>query len=184
MIPLLPTAIAAAKSSAVASAVSGAREGVKGFFGDTDKDKQRKARAAGLTTAALAGDANALRQLVFDAFEPSVGALGDDRRPDGTRSPPLSRDLAVSGLKQYAKRFGGIPQQYAKYAERINAAVTSGPPPLLEQILTPAIDQITDTALDRAAERGSDTLRRYMPLIVAGVVVVGFVLYAASKRKS
>lgn len=183
-VPIIVGAVTAAKSAAVAGAVSSAREGVKGWFGDTDKDRARKARAAGLTTAALGGDVNALRQLVYDAFEPSRGALGDDRKPDGTRSPPLSRELAVKGLKQYAAKYGGIPQQFAAYAERINAPITIGPPPLLEQILTPAIDTITDTALDRAAERGSETAKRYLPLVIGGVIVLAAVVYVATRKKA
>jgi hypothetical protein len=181
---LVGGAVAAAKSAAVADVTRSVGQAFAGLVGDTAKDKQRKQRAAGLTAAALAGDMGALRQLTYDAFTKSTGALGDDRRPDGTASPPASRSMAVAGLKQYVAKYGGLPQQFAMYAERLNADVVIGAPPLLEQVLKPAVDTITDAALDRAAERGSETAKKYLPLIIGGAIVLVAVVYVATRKKA
>lgn len=183
MIAILTTAASAAKSQTLATGVAKVGEGVQGLFGDTSKDSQRKARAAALTAAALAGDLTALRQLAFDAFEPANGLPGDNRPVDfGTRSPPLSRDLARKGLQDYVRRFNGLPPELAQYAGRLGAQVVERPPALLAQVLAPTINTITDTALDRAAQRTQETARQYMPLVIGGVALAAVVFYMMSRK--
>lgn len=174
MFPVLATAVAAGKSTAVAEVSGKLSEGIAGLFGDTAKDRARKARAEQLTVAALAGDQQALRQLAFDAFEPANGLPGDNRPIDRNRkSPPLTRALSKKGLQLYAQKYGGLPPTLAQYAAELSVPVKEGAPPLLQGILTPAINTITDQALDRAAERSQDALRQYMPLILAaGAIAV------------
>lgn len=183
----LPVILAPAGAAAVGTAISGATEkvgqGLAGLFGDTAKDKARRARAQQLEAAALAGDAVALRQLAFDAFEPANGLPGDNRPVDfGTRSPPLTRDLSRAALKRYADKYGGLPSDLAQYAAQLNVPVSTTTP-LLRQVLQPAVDTITDAALERAAQRTQEKAREYTPLLLGGAALVAVLIYAMVRRK-
>jgi len=181
-VPIIAGAAAAGKSAAVASALGNAGDWLGKQFGS--QDSARKERAAKMTAAALAGDQAALAQMAFDAFEPTRGLPGDHRRPvDGTRSPPLVRELARKGLGAYVTKYGGLPPTLAKYAEQMSVPIQTGPTPWLQQVLTPTINTITDTAIDRAAERTQSTVQRYMPLIIGGAAVLVLVLYMANRKK-
>jgi hypothetical protein len=173
MVPIVAGALTAAKSSAVSDAVSRVSEGFAGLFGDTPTDKARKARATQLTARAIDGDMGALRQLTFDAFEQRRGQIGDDRKPvDGKMSPQDVRTLAKRGLKLYVESTGGIPPEIGEYASQIGAPILTKPQGILERIITPAINTVTDQALDRATVRAKETASSAAPWIIGGGIAV------------
>lgn len=183
-LPFLAAGLAAGKEVAKSGAVARVGEGLQGLVGDTSKDRSRRERAAALERSAMAGDAMALRQLAFDAFETADGMPGDNRPIDkGKRSPPLTRDLSRAALQRYAARFGGLPTQLTKYAAQLSVPVNEGRTPFLEAVLTPTVDTITDRAIARAAERSSETAQKYLPLIIGAGVLALVLFYSMRTSK-
>lgn len=181
--PIIAPVLLAAKGAAVGSAISSAREGIAGLFGDTATDKQRKSEAAGLTTAALNGDPVALRQLAYNAFEKRTGQPGDNRRPvDGKASPPDTRTLATRGLKQYVAQYGGLPPELGQYAAKLGAPVAVRSPSVVQQLLEPAVNAVTDQALDRAELRATQRAQDFAPYLIVGGVLAVVALYLIVKK--
>lgn len=177
-LPIVAGAIAAAKSEALSGAVNAAREGVKGLFGKTDIDKQREARADALLSAALNGDGAAVTQLLFDAFEPRTGAVGDGRTPvDRKYSPDAVRDLARKKLQAYYRTTGQVPP--SKYAAKLSIPVPEKAPPLGVQVLRPVLDpvlrEVGDAAVDSAVERGKEQASKIVPYAL-GLIAIAFVV--------
>lgn len=177
-LPIVAGAIAAAKSEALSGAVNAAREGVKGLFGDTETDKKREARADGLLAAALNGDGAAVTQLLFDAFEPRTGAVGDGRTPvDRKYSPDAVRDLARKALQSYYRTTGQLPP--SQYAAKLSIPVPAKAPPLGVQVLRPIIDpvlrEVGDAAVDSAVERSKEQASKIVPYAI-GLVAIAFVV--------
>lgn len=182
--PIVAPVLLAAKGAAVGSAISSVQEGIAGLFGDTPTDKARKSDAARLTTAALNGDPVALRQLAYNAFEKRTGQPGDARTPvDGKASPPDVRNLARRGLQQYVQQYGGLPPELGQYAAQLGAPVTTRSPSVVQQLLEPAVNAVTDQALDRAEARAAQRAQDIAPYLLIGGVVAVAALYLVLRSK-
>lgn len=174
------SALAAAKSAAVGKAV----EGVTGLFGDTPTDRARSARADRLLNAALNGDTGALRQLAYDAFEPRRGLVGDARTPrDGKYSPTAVRALARRALQRYVGGGGKLPSSMAVYADRIQVPVAVAELSVGEQLAGTVADAAGERAATAASAKIAEDFKRYLPVVLGVVVVVG-VLYFVARRKA
>ena len=75
-----------------------------------------------------------------------------------------------------------MPSELQKYAEQLNVPVITKTP-YLQQVLQPAISTITDSALDRAAERTQEKAREYTPLLLGGVALFAVLIYAMTRKK-
>lgn len=178
----IPAVVAAAGSALKSGAVSKAVEGVQGLFGDTPTDKARKSHADALLNSALNGDTSALRQLAYEAFEPRRGLAGDARTPrDGKYSPDNVRTLARRALQRYVNAGGKLPTSMAEYADRINAPIAAESLSIAEELATAAADAAGERAATTAKRELGASFREYIPVVLV-LVVLGFVMYGASRR--
>lgn len=164
------------KVGAVSSAVKGFTDGISGLFGDTPTDKARKARGAQLLQAALLGSYEALRQLLYDAYETRSGLPGDDRGADGKYSPAAVRSIAVKALQAYVAQVGGLPPQFASYASRLGTSALS------PQSVNEAIAAFPDPSLAPGGGAGSAMPEWAMPALLVGGGLLVFALTSRGRR--
>lgn len=182
MLPVAGILAGAAKAgagTAVAKATADVGQAFAGLFGDTAKDKARKAEAADLQRRLYAGDQTAMDQLFFNAFEPTRGLPNDARRPvKGDRSPKVVRDAARKILKTYFDSTNRqVPTRWAQYAADLNAEpeAPSVGQQIIRGILQPSVDTITgkvgEAAVDAAEERWIQRLRIAVPLLIVAIII-------------
>lgn len=184
MIPLAGVIISGAAKAgagtAVAKATADIGQALAGVFGETAKDKQRKAEAADLQRRLYAGDQTAMDQLFYNAFEPTRGLPNDSRRPvKGDRSPQVVRDASKKILKTYFESTNRqVPTRWQQYATALNAEAEapSATQQIIRGILQPSVDTITgrvgEAAVDAAEARWLERLKTFVPILLVLVLVI------------
>jgi hypothetical protein len=165
--------IAGVAAAVKADVVGKIAEGVAGLVGPTATDRERVAAANALLSEALQGSATALATLIRQAYEP---------KPDGKFSPQAVRDLAVKSLRQYVQAAGGLPEQYQKYAPRLNADIIPGKMTAADQVLAVVREGVRGGVAQGTVTTAQDYGRKASPwLIGAAVIVAAVLIYRATK---
>jgi hypothetical protein len=180
---VLVAAGSAVLSVAKSEALSSVTDGISGLFGDTKTDRARTARIDALESRALGGDASAVVALCYEAFEPRRGLAGDLRSPvDGKRSPESVRADALSALRKYVAKFGGLPSGAEQWSAKLGNA------PILPQPSASFVTSVRDAAVegiaqgvqrsarDEIAERADSALAKARPYIIGVAAIVGVVV--------
>lgn len=145
--------------------------GIAGWFGTTALDRERKAWVQGFANRAATGDAAAVRQLEFAAFEKRQGLPGDSRTPvDGKSSPPTTRNAAASVLAKLAAQ--GVPLSKPEYYAKL---AVPQPATFVQTVLSPVAGGIAEAfrpvVAQEAQGAAAATLRAVVPWVVGALVL-------------
>lgn len=143
---------------------------ISGWFGTSRLDRERRAWVQGFATRAASGDAAALRQLEFAAFEKKLGLQGDARPADGKMSPPTTRGAAADALRRLVSMGAQLSQ--ARYYGLLSLPQ---PQSLIQQITSPiargAADELRPVLADTAGAAAAGAFRSALPWVVGALAL-------------
>lgn len=158
-------------------------DGIAGWFGGSARDRERRAWVQDYARKAAAGDAAALRQLEFAAFEKRRGLPGDTRTPvDGKASPPTTRGAAADALSRLVAMGATLSQ--AAYYEKLSLP---RPQSVTQQILSPVAggfaEALRPVVAQEAQGAAAASVRAAVPWLVGALVLaLGVVVVARAAR--